>query len=74
MPSAYVLQKLLTNPTRTPAFKKEKDIESIRELLIHIKQSNHDTKRVLEIFNSLTVKEQTIIKSVCVENFIELGL
>jgi len=71
-PSAYVLQKLLTNPTRTPAFKKEKDLDAVRALLVHIKQSEYDKERIKYIFDSLTQKEQRVIKDVCRENFIEL--
>jgi len=71
-PSAYVLQKLLTNPTRTPSYKKEKDIESVRALLVHIKQSPRDVARIKIILDALSLKEQKIIKSVCEENYIEL--
>jgi len=71
-PSAYILQKLLTNPTRTQVSKKSKDIESIRALLLHIGQSKNDTSKLFEIFKSLTKKEQAVIKTVCTENHIDL--
>jgi len=71
-PAAYVLQKLLANPTRKPTYKKEKDINAIRALLVQIKQSEYDTMRLKSIFAELTVKSQKIIERVCAENYIGL--
>lgn len=71
-PAAYVLQKLLTNPKRTPVYKKEKDIDAVRVLLVHIKQSEHDIGRIEFILNGLTPKIQRTIENVCKENYIDL--
>lgn len=66
-PEAYILQKILTNPTRLPANKKEKDIMAIRELLSQINKN-----RVYEIFDKMTKKNQKTVISVCEENFLPL--
>lgn len=68
-PEAYILQKLLTNPTRLPETKKEKDIMAIRELLPSINKN-----RLHQIFNEMTKKNQKIVISVCEERYINLGL
>lgn len=38
-PAVYVIQKILTNPTRKPPEKKQKDIAAVKELLYHIEKS-----------------------------------
>ena len=68
-PEAYILQKLLTNPTRLPASKKEKDIMAVRELLTYI---NKD--RTNKIFNELPQKSKKTIISVCKDHYIDLLL
>ena len=43
--SAYVIQKILTNPDREPQEKRAKDIVAVKELLYHIEKSTeHKTK------------------------------
>ncbi len=71
-PAAYVLQKLLANPTRIPQYKKEKDIDAVRALLIHIKQSEYDSVRIEAILNKLTLKSRRTVEFVCKEQYIEL--
>ena len=66
-PEAYILQKLFANPTRKPEFKKEKDIQAIRELLPHINKS-----RIRQLLDNLSRKEQQTINTVCTKYFIEL--
>ena len=68
-PEAYVLQKLLTNPTRTPASKKEKDIQAVRALLKYV---NKD--RICQIFDEMPKKNQKTVDSVCKEYYIEITL
>ena len=65
-PEAYILQKLLTNPTRTPKSKQEKDIQAIRELLRHV---NND--RLRQIYDELPKKSKKTIDSVCETYFID---
>jgi hypothetical protein len=65
-PEAYVLQKLLTNPTRTPQDKREKDIQAVRGLLKHI---NKDRKH--QIYDKMPKKSQKIVDFVCETYFIE---
>lgn len=66
-PEAYVLQKLLTNPTRTPESKREKDIQAVRELLKYINK-----KRTRQIFDDMSKKNQKIVNAVCDEHFINI--
>lgn len=71
-PAVYVMQKILTNPTRVPRNKREKDIVAIEELLIHIKQSKIHMNKLEEIYNTLSKKQLSIVKKVTEENFITL--
>jgi len=71
-PAAYVLQKLLANLSRTPTYKRKKDIDAVRAILVHIKQSVPDAGRISAIFEKLTPKAQRTIEGVCKENYIEL--
>ena len=71
-PAAYVLQKLLANPTRQPVHKKDKDISAVRALLVHIKKSETEDRRIRIILNELTPKARKIIDDVCKNSLIEL--
>lgn len=71
-PAAYVIQKILTNPDREPPEKKAKDIIAIKELVYHIKKSEYHSEKLKDVFDSLSVKQRKIIKTVCNENNIEL--
>jgi hypothetical protein len=71
-PAAYVLQKLLASPTRSPVYKREKDINAVRELLVHIKQSTNDAERIKTILSELPPKAQRTIHGVCQANYIDL--
>lgn len=71
-PSVYVIQKLLTNSTRVPQSKKQKDIMAIEELLVHIKQSEYHRNKLQEIYKILTKKQLETMQKVLEENFIEL--
>ncbi|MDR0906801.1 MAG: nucleotidyltransferase domain-containing protein [Oscillospiraceae bacterium] len=71
-PSAYVLQKLIINPNRTPDWKKEKDIDAVRELLSHIKNSEHDRMRLRIIYDGLSTKNKKTVDKVCKEHWLEL--
>jgi len=66
-PEAYVLQKLLTNPIRTPQNKKEKDMQSVQELLKYI---NKDRAR--QIFDAMSKKNQKVVESVCKTYFFDV--
>jgi len=65
-PEAYILQKLLTNPTRTPEYKKEKDIQAIKELLKHV-----SNERLNQILGSLKKAAQATINETKAKHFIE---
>ena len=65
-PEAYILQKLLINPKRKSEEKKEKDLQSILNLLNYV---NKD--RLRDIFDKMTKKEQKIISNVKQEQYID---
>lgn len=67
-PATYVVQKILTNPTRMPLEKKAKDIEAIRELLYHIKQSDHHTAVLNQVRNGLSKRQSHSLQNICAEN------
>ena len=71
-PSAYVLQKIISNPDRVPAGKKQKDIGAVKELMVHIHQSTDHMNKLKEIYDSLSSKQLAIIDEVASENYIEL--
>lgn len=66
-PEIYILQKLLINPLRKSEDKKEKDMQSVRELLPYI-----NGERLKYIFDRLSKKQQIVIKRVCKVNFIRI--
>lgn len=67
-PAAYVVQKILTNPTRKPPEKKQKDIAAVKELLYHIEKSPEHLMKLQEVYKSLSKKQLKILKQVCAEN------
>ena len=64
-PEVYILQKLLTNPTRTED-KKEKDIQAVRVLLRHVKMD-----RLRQIFDGMSKKEKRAVNDTKEKHFIE---
>lgn len=73
-PAVYVIQKLLINKTRKPAYKKEKDIDSVKEILYHIKNNEEQKKLLNRIYTYLTDKQKKKVDKVCRENNIDIGL
>ena len=71
-PAVYVIQKILTNPIRQPITKRQKDINSVKELLYHIKKSEHHMKKLKDVYDSLSKKQLKILETVCKENNINL--
>ena len=71
-PSAYVIQKILTNPVREPAEKKAKDIAAVKELLYHIEKSAEHKTKLKEVYLKLSAKQLKTVKQVCAENQIIL--
>jgi len=65
-PEAYVLQKLLINPKRKNEDKRNKDMQSIINLMDYV---NRD--RLKDIFNRMFKKEQKIVSRVMQEHHIE---
>lgn len=73
LPAAYVVQKLLANPTRVPASKKSKDIASVLNLLDHIKVSEKHRQDLNLVLSGLTEKQRAVLDKVVKENNIDLG-
>lgn len=71
-PAVYVVQKILTNPEREPSEKKQKDIDSVKELLYHIKKSEYHSEKLKEVYAKLSKKQIKTIEKVCEENEITL--
>ncbi|WP_297644700.1 GSU2403 family nucleotidyltransferase fold protein [uncultured Treponema sp.] len=71
-PSAYVIQKILTNPDREPREKRAKDISAVKELLYHIGKSTEHKIKFSEVYKRLSAEQLKIIKQVCEENQIVL--
>ena len=72
LPSAYVVQKLLANPTRVPAGKKEKDIAAVINLLDHIKASEKHRQDLERVVATLTPKQLKVLDDVTRANRIIL--
>lgn len=71
-PAVYVIQKILTNPIRQPINKRQKDIDSVKELLYHIEKNEYHLKKLKDVYNSLSKKQLKILDSVCNVNNINL--
>lgn len=71
-PAVYVVQKILTNPIREPPEKKQKDIDSVKELLYHIKKSEYHSEKLKEVYTTLSKKQIKTAEKVCAENEITL--
>lgn len=63
-PSAYVIQKILTNPERIPKYKREKDMIAVSEILIHIKQNELHLNKLRDVYYTLTKKQIKIVNEV----------
>ncbi|MBQ8681141.1 MAG: hypothetical protein IJ530_15525 [Treponema sp.] len=64
-PAVYVIQKILTNPTREPEEKKAKDISAVQELLYHIKKDDYHFAKLHEVCKVLSKKQLKTLESVC---------
>jgi len=71
-PAAYIIQKVLANPTRVPNSKKQKDMLAVEELLVHIKQSEYHSFKLAEIYSSLSAKQIETVSQVLIEHHIKL--
>lgn len=72
LPAAYVVQKLLANPTRVPASKREKDIAAVVNLLEHIKASEKHRQDLERVIATLTPKQLKVLEGVTTANQIDL--
>ena len=63
-PAAFVIQKIIVNPTRTPFSKKEKDILSCNHLLEIIIRDEESKQLFYDIYKSLSKKQTKIFLEV----------
>jgi len=66
-PEIYVLHKILISSKRLKEEKREKDLQSARELIPHI-----DKERMQMMFDKLFKKQQKAIEEACEKNYIRL--
>ena len=66
-PAVYVVQKILANPTRVPALKKEKDMRSVKNILKYIIEDHYHKNKLSEIMSTLNKKQLVIFNRVCDE-------
>ena len=71
-PEAYVLHKLAINKNRLPDYKKEKDIESAKNVLKAIEKSPQGNCHLQKIYDGLTKKQKSLIQDTCERNAINL--
>lgn len=71
-PAVYALQKILINFHRRPASKSAKDMQSVKEILPHIIESERDRRILLDAINNLTIKEKKVFNEVCKKNELTL--
>lgn len=64
LPAAYIVQKLLANPTRVPASKKAKDIAAVVNLLEHINASEKHRQDLANLIGTLTAKQKKTLYEV----------
>lgn len=75
-PAVFIMQKILALPDRVPNYKKEKDVDAIRELLEHIGKKPEQKELLKEIYNRcmMNKKQAKIIEKVISEEKLNLGL
>lgn len=72
-PAAYVVHKILINEKRVKVGKSEKDMRSVKNLLIQIAKHKDQRNLLIEIISNLTKKEKGIFDRVCRLNSIDLS-
>lgn len=73
-PASFVIQKLLINEERKPEWKKEKDLEAVRYVLIYVKASRKYNEELKESVLSAPKKWKKAIIDTAAKNGIDLGL
>ena len=73
-PVSFVIQKLLINEERKPEWKKEKDLDAVRYVLIYVKASRKYNEELKESILSAPRKWKKAIIDTAAKNGIDLGL
>jgi hypothetical protein len=73
-PEAYVLHKLVINEDRKPDYKKEKDIEAVKNVLKAIIENPQGIDYIQYAYGHLTAKQQFRVQNTCQKYDIELSL
>lgn len=73
-PASFIIQKLLINEERKPEWKKEKDLDAVRYVLLYVKASRKYYDELRESILSAPRKWKKAIIDTATKNGIELGL
>ena len=73
-PASFVIQKLLINGERKPEWKREKDLDAVRYVLIRVKASQKYRDELKESILSAPRKWRNAIIAAAAKNGIDLGL
>lgn len=71
-PSAFVVQKILTNPTRKPDYKKEKDLDVCERIMQYIRKDDFYLIDFKTIVRNLSKKQSNVFYKVLSDNPIKL--
>lgn len=73
-PASFIIQKLLINEERKPEWKKEKDLDAVRYVLIYVKASRKYHEELKESVLSAPRKWRKAILETAAKSGIDLGL
>ena len=73
-PASFVIQKLLINEEREPEWKREKDLDAVRYVLIYVKASRKYLEELKNSILSAPKKWRKAILEVAAKNGIDLGI
>lgn len=71
-PEAYVIHKMIINPERLPEYKREKDIEAIRNI-IEKADSKEFKENLINIYLGLTKTQQKKVLKTCQDYNLKIG-
>ncbi|MCR5348084.1 MAG: hypothetical protein K6E59_00520 [Bacilli bacterium] len=73
-PASFIIQKLLINEERKSEWKREKDLDAVRYVLLHVKASRKYNEELKESILSAPRKWRKAIIDTTGKNGIDLGL
>jgi hypothetical protein len=67
-PAVYALHKILIQPHRIPVSKREKDMESVRNLLPHVQENPRQREVWGQAVDTLSKRDKVILQEICEVN------